>query len=141
MPWRWCSVFFEDGNVIHVHGKVDPRSDKETIETELILADLQSAEKSLEKAKRMAKSNDKDAVKTRNSRKIVQTLLEGKRVSTIEFSDEETPLLKEFSFLTAKPFLFVANVAEDALASVDIVKAKEILGLSESDELIPVSAK
>ncbi|QQS59155.1 redox-regulated ATPase YchF [Candidatus Peregrinibacteria bacterium] len=134
--------FFEDGNVVHVHGKIDPQSDKETIETELILADLQSVEKSLDKAKRMAKSNDKDAVgRHAVLEKIFQTLSEGKRVSALEFSEEETPFLREFSFLTVKPFLFVANVAEDALASFDIAQAKETLGLSEHDELIPISAK
>ena len=134
--------FFEDGNIIHVDGKVDPKSDLEVIETELILADLQTAEKALDKAERNAKSNEKSALQRAAAlRKIKAVLAEGKRASQAELADDEEFVWKEMQFLTGKPFLFVANVAEADVAAFDVAAAKAQLGLSEQDELVPVSAK
>lgn len=134
--------FFEDGNIIHVDGRVDPRADKEVIETELILADLQTAENALGKAERNAKSNEKDAVLRASAlRKIKTVLAEGNRASAAEIDEDERFVLKEIQFLTSKPFLFVANVAEDKVAEFDVEQAKSLLGLGDADELIAVSAK
>jgi GTP-binding protein YchF len=139
-----CMVlrFFEDGNVIHVDGRVDPLADKEIIETELILADLQTAEKALEKAKRNAKSNEKSAVARASAlEKIHVFLAEGKRASNAELTDDEAFVWKEMQFITAKPFLFVANVAEDEVGSFDEKAARQRIELHESDELTVISAK
>ncbi len=134
--------FFEDGNIIHVDGKIDPKSDMEVIETELILADLQTAEKAHHKAERNAKSNEKEAVLRASALGKVKTVLaEGKRASAAEIEEDEQFVLKEIQFLTRKPFLCVANVAEAEVAAFDIASAKAALGLGDHDELVVVSAK
>lgn len=134
--------YFKDDNIIHVDGKVDPRSDWGVLETELILADLQSAERSLDKANRLAKSHEKEAV-TRASGlgKIHAALAEGRRASTVTLAEDEYHVWKEMAFLTAKPFLFVANVSETEVASFDEGKAKAELGLAADDDLVAISAK
>ncbi len=134
--------FFVDDNIIHVDGKIDPKADMEIIETELILADLQTAEKALDKAERNAKSNEKDAVLRASAlRKIKDVLLTGKRASVADIAEDEQFVLKEIQFLTRKPFLFVANVAEDEVAQFDTEQAKIRLGLGKNDELVAISAK
>ena len=105
---------FEDDNVIHVAGKVDPISDIEVIQTELCLADLAAVEKALHRVTKLARSGDKESAKLVAILDKCQTALnEAKPVRTIDFSKEEQPLLAQFFFITAKPAMFVANVAED----------------------------
>ena len=105
---------FEDDNVIHVAGKVDPISDIEVIQTELCLADLGTVEKSLHRFGKAARSgNDKDAAKlVAMLTKCQAALDQGKPVRTIDFSDEERALLKPICLITAKPAMFVGNVSE-----------------------------
>lgn len=134
--------FFQDGNITHVSGKVDPKDDRETIETELILADLQSAEKSLEKAKKNAKSGKAEEIaRAKGLEKIVAVLGEGQRASTAELEEDEEEATRDLLFLTTKPFLYVANVGDDAIASFDIEEAKHKAGLQPDDILIPICAK
>ena len=106
---------FEDGNVIHVAGKVDPIADIEVIQTELCLADLGTVEKAVQRAAKAAKSgNDKEAAALLKVLEVVQTgLLEGKPVRVLPLSDEQKALLKPLCLITAKPAMFVGNVAED----------------------------
>ena len=105
---------FEDDNVIHVAGKVDPISDIEVIQTELCLADLAAVEKALHRVTKLARSGDKESAKlVAILDKCQAALNEAKPVRTIEFSKEEQPLLAQFFLITAKPTMFVANVAED----------------------------
>ncbi len=104
---------FEDDDVHHVAGRVDPVDDVETINTELVLADLDSAEKALQKTERQAKSNDKEAIRRRDLlRRLRDHLGEGLPARTLELSDTEQTTLREFHLLTAKPVLYVANVDE-----------------------------
>ena len=105
---------FEDANVIHVAGKVDPVSDIEVIQTELCLADLGTVDKSLARYTKAAKSgNDKEAAKlVAVLTKVQAALNEGKPVRTLAFTDEERALLKPLFLITAKPAMFVANVDE-----------------------------
>ena len=105
---------FEDANVIHVAGKVDPVSDIEVIQTELCLADLGTVEKSLQRYTKAAKSgNDKEAAKLVPLLTKVQAALDqGRPVRTIELSDDERVLLKPLCLITAKPAMFVGNVDE-----------------------------
>ncbi len=105
---------FVDDNVIHVAGKVDPISDIEVIQTELCLADLAAVEKALHRVTKTARSGDKESIKLVAILEKCQVALnEAKPVRTIEFSKEEKPLLAQFFLITAKPAMFVANVAED----------------------------
>jgi hypothetical protein len=106
---------FEDENVIHVAGKVDPLSDIEVINTELALADLATVEKSLSRYSKAAKSgNDKEAIKLAAVLERVRAQLDqAKPVRALDLSDEEQALLKPFCLITAKPTMYVANVKED----------------------------
>ena len=105
---------FEDDNVIHVAGKVDPISDIEVIQTELCLADLATVDKALHRHTKTARSGDKDAIKlVALLEKCQASLNENIPVRALEFSKEDLPLVKQFSLITAKPAMFVANVAED----------------------------
>ena len=134
--------FFEDGNIVHVDGSVDPKRDKDIIETELILADFQTAEKSLEKAKRNAKSGESEAVHRANAlQKVFDVLRAGKRASAAELDEDEAFLFREMQFLTAKPFLYVANVSEQEVGNFDDAAAKKMLGLADDDELVSISAQ
>jgi GTP-binding protein YchF len=105
---------FDDENVIHVAGKVDPVSDIEVIQTELCLADLGTVEKALHRHNKTARSGDKEAAKIVAILERCQTALnQGIPVRALEFSREDQPLVKPLCLITAKPAMFVANVAED----------------------------
>ncbi len=105
---------FDDDNVIHVAGKVDPVSDIEVIQTELCLADLATVDKTLARTIKVAKSgNDKEAARLVDVlQKCQATLNEAKPVRSIEFSKEELAILKPLCLITAKPAMFVGNVSE-----------------------------
>ena len=105
---------FDDDNVIHVAGKVDPISDIEVIQTELCLADLATVEKALHRHVKVARSGDKDAHKLVGLLERCQAALnENTPVRALDFTKEEQPLVKSFTLITAKPAMFVGNVAED----------------------------
>ncbi len=105
---------FEDGNIIHVGNKVDPKGDIETINLELILADLETVSKSLSKVERDAKSGDKIALIQKNIlTKYKEALEEGKMASTVSIEETEKEAAKSISLLTNKPVLFVVNVNEN----------------------------
>ncbi len=107
---------FEDTDVVHVEGSVNPVRDVDIIETELVLADLQTVEKRLEKARRAAKSMDKEEIQRRDAlEKVFAVLNEGQPARSIEYSDVEMPFIKESHLLTMKPVLYVANVDENDL--------------------------
>ncbi|HKK75775.1 MAG TPA: redox-regulated ATPase YchF [Saprospiraceae bacterium] len=107
---------FEDGNVVHVDGSVDPVRDKETIDTELILKDIETVEKRLDKLRKNAKSGDKDAVKSVGiGEAIMEHLSNENPARSFDDKDDETTkeLFREMMLLTAKPILYVCNVSED----------------------------
>ncbi|MBC7468847.1 MAG: redox-regulated ATPase YchF, partial [Ramlibacter sp.] len=105
---------FDDENVIHVAGKVDPVSDIEVIQTELCLADLGTVDKALHRHHKTARSGDKEAAKIVAILERCQGALnQGIPVRALEFSKEDQPLVKPLCLITAKPAMFVANVAED----------------------------
>ncbi len=105
---------FDDDNVIHVAGRVDPISDIEVIQTELCLADLSTVEKALHRHTKVARSGDKEAQKLVALLERCQAALnENTPVRALSFTKEELPLVKTFSLITAKPAMFVGNVAED----------------------------
>lgn len=105
---------FEDPNVIHVAGKVDPIADIEVIQTELALADLNTLEKAIQREGKKAKSGDKESIKLISLyEKVLPVLNEAKPVRTMGLDLEELALLKPLCLITAKPAMYVANVAED----------------------------
>lgn len=107
---------FDDGNVTHVEGEVDPVRDVEIIDTELTLADLQTVEGRLEKAQRSAKSGDKEEIARVEALEVLyEGLSEGHTARSLELSDTQWELVKDCHLLTAKPVLFVGNVADDDL--------------------------
>ena len=110
-----CQVIrvFTDGDVVHVDGKVDPASDIETINTELALADLQTIEKSIPRLEKEARQNKERTVVLEELKKANEILSAGKLLSS---SSLDLALLKEFGFLTAKPFLYLFNVDASELA-------------------------
>lgn len=107
---------FENDNVIHVDGSVDPCRDKDIIDTELILKDIETVEKRLEKLKKMAKSQDKEILKNLATAEKILAHLEGENPArSLELGDDEQPLLKEMMLLTAKPILYICNVDEESV--------------------------
>jgi len=118
---------FEDGNVVHVDGSVDPVRDKEIIDTELQLKDLETIEKRIASLSRIIKSGDKDAVKENDlALKIKTALEEGKSARTLDFEDSDLPIVKSFQLITSKPVMYLCNVDEASVKSgnayVDAVK-------------------
>lgn len=118
---------FDDGNIIHVDGSVDPVRDKEIIDTELQLKDLETIEKRLSSLARVIKSGDKDSLKENElAVKIQATLEEGNSVRTLDFDEKEAAIVRTFHLITAKPVMYLCNVDEasvkDGNAYVDAVK-------------------
>jgi len=134
---------FEDDNVVHVAGKVDPVSDIEVIQTELCLADLGTVEKALTRYTKAAKSgNDKEAAKLVQLLSRIQAALnEGKPVRTLEFSKEELPLLKPLCLITAKPAMFVGNVAEDGFDDNPLLDRLKDYAASQNAPVVEICAK
>lgn len=118
---------FENDDVVHVAGKVNPLSDIETINTELALADLESVEKSLFKSKKNSKSGDKSAIAYEQLLERVRDQLNtGAPARSLKLNDEETALLYPLQLLTMKPTLYVANVSEDGFENNPLLdKVKE----------------
>jgi ribosome-binding ATPase len=134
---------FEDPNVIHVAGKIDPISDIEVIQTELCLADLATVEKSLQRYTKVAKTgNDKEAVKlVAVLEKCQATLDQGKPVRGIDFSKEELVTLKPLCLITAKPAMFVGNVAEDGFENNPFLAKLEEYAKSQNAPVVAICAK
>lgn len=109
---------FDDGNVVHVDGSVDPVRDKEIIDTELQLKDLETIGTRVARVERTAKSGDKDAKKEYDFlMRVKDTLESGKSARTIDLDDTELPMMKDLQLLTAKPVLYVCNVDEGAVVN------------------------
>jgi len=134
---------FDDGNIVHVDGSIDPVRDKETIDIELQLKDLETVQKRLERAKKIAKSGDKEAKKhVELFENVVNTLEQGKSVRTIEFSEDEQSLVGELNLITAKPVMYVCNVDEAALKSGnDYVNKIKAIAEEENAGVLMVCAK
>lgn len=132
---------FDDPNVVHVAGRVDPISDIETIATELALADLSSVEKAISREEKKARSGDKDAQKlVAVLQKILPALNEAKSVRSLGLSDEEKLLLKPLCLLTIKPAMYVANVAEDGFENNDYVHRLQALANQENAPVVVLCA-
>ncbi len=141
-----CQVVraFDDENVTHVAGRVNPIEDIEVINMELVLADLESVEKRLPRLEKMAKQKDKTAVNdVRILTRIKETLENGQPVRSLEFNDEDQKYVNQAQLLTSKSMLYIANVGEDEINDVenDKVKAIREYAAQEDSEVIVISAK
>ena len=133
---------FDDENIIHVDGKIDPLSDLETIYTELILADIESVEKAIARVERVAKSGNKDALAQVELYKNLKTHLENEQVAfSFEISKEQKPLMRELHLITAKPAFYIANVAEDGFENNPHLEKLEEIANKRSIQVIPVCAQ
>ena len=135
---------FEGGNVVHVDGSVDPIRDIETINLELIFADLEMVNKRLDKARKNLKADKKYQTEIDLFEKIKKTLEEGKSARTLDFNEDELPIVKETFLLTTKPILYVANISENQIDNAEndplVLKVKEYAA-QENAEVIPLCVK
>ncbi|MGW7998214.1 redox-regulated ATPase YchF [Staphylococcus xylosus] len=141
-----CQVVraFDDDNVTHVSGRVDPIDDIEVINMELVLADLESVDKRLPKLEKMARQKDKDAVnEMRILSRIKEALEEGNPVRSLEFTEDDQKYVNQAQLLTSKEMLYIANVGEDEIGDEDNEKVKTIREYAEKEdsEVIVISAK
>ncbi|OYW13606.1 MAG: redox-regulated ATPase YchF [Planctomycetales bacterium 12-60-4] len=134
---------FDDPDVIHVTGAVNPVSDIETIEIELMLADIQTLDNSLSKAERSAKSGDKDAkLRVDVIKKCLEQLLKDEPLRKLEFDENERKAVSSFGLMTAKPILYVANVDEtDLHGEGPLVQQVREFAVKVGADVVPVCAK
>lgn len=133
---------FEDSDVVHVYGEVHPQKDREIIEAELIFADMQTLDNRLKKAENEAKSGDKKKIAYVDFLKKVETHLhQGDLVINMDLTDEERVQIKDLFFLTAKPLLYIANVHENEVGTIDMDALRKKLDVPQSTALIPISAR
>ena len=132
---------FENADVVHVSGRVNPISDIEIIDTELALADLQSVEKAADRAVKAAKGGDKDAVRKRELFERVRKHLDGAQpVRSLTLSADERRDLQELHLLTAKPVMYVANVDESGFTDNPLLEMVRARAANESAVVVPVCA-
>jgi ribosome-binding ATPase len=132
---------FESSDVVHVSARIDPLADVETIDTELALADLATLEKGLERVMRAGKSGDKDALRRRGLFERVRVQLDAaKPVRTLALTEEEWRDLRELQLLTAKPLMYVANVAEHGFDNNPLLAVLESHAAAEGTLVVPVCA-
>jgi len=132
---------FEDDDVIHVAGKVDPLADIEVIHTELALADLETVEKAVQRLAKQSKSGNKEALaKKQLFEKVLAHLNEVQPVRTLALTEDEQLTLRELNLLTIKPTLYIANVAEDGFQDNPFLAQVEQLAAEEQAALVTVSA-
>ncbi|MBQ9624873.1 MAG: redox-regulated ATPase YchF, partial [Clostridia bacterium] len=137
---------FEDGNVVHVDGTVDPKRDVQTINTELLLSDIETAQKRLDRSAKAAKSGDKQLLKEVDfCKRVLEALNNGTPARLIETDEDEAKLLKDMFLLTAKPVIYAANIAEDDMGKPvsELAYASILAGIAKEENagIIAVSAK
>ena len=141
-----CQVVrcFEDSNVIHVDGNVKPLRDIETINLELIFADMETIEKRLEKAKKNLKADKKYQAEIDLLEKIKENLEKGIPARAIDYNEDEQEMLKDMFLLTAKPIIYIANISEEQIENAEnepMVKEVKEYASKEHAEVIPLCVK
>jgi ribosome-binding ATPase len=133
---------FDDSNVVHVAGKVDPLADIETIITELALADLATVEKAISRDGKKAKSGDKEAIRlVAVLEKFIPHLNEGKPARTLQLSDEEMEIVRPLCLLTIKPAMYVGNVLEDGFENNPYLDRLREYAVKEGAPVVALCAK
>ena len=140
-----CEVVrcFEDSNIVHVDGSINPIRDIETINLELIFADLDTVEKRLDKAKKLIKADKKYQDEINVWEKIKKVLEEGKSARTLDYTEEELVIIKDAFLLTMKPILYVANVSEEQINNENDEAVNQVreYAAKEKSEVIPLCVK
>lgn len=132
---------FENDDIVHVAGKVDPASDIEVISTELTLADLETVERAVQRVSKVAKSGNKDAIAQKALYEaLLDHLAEGNPARTFEFTDKDKPYIRELQLITIKPLMFVANVNEDGFTDNPFLDIVEKIAEESNAIVIPVCA-
>ena len=133
---------FDDANVIHVEGKISPTDDIAVINTELALADLESAQKAMQRASKAAKGNDKDAkALVEILEKIIPHLNEAQPLRSMNLTDDELVLLKQLNPLTIKPTMYIANVDEEGFENNPYLDAVKEIAAQEGAIVVPICNK
>jgi ribosome-binding ATPase len=133
---------FDDGNVVHVAGKVDPLSDIEVINTELALADMETVEKTLQREGKKAKSGDKEALALCAVLEKVQKHLDaGHQVRTLGLDADQLAVIKPLCLITVKPVMYLANVSENGFENNELLAKVEELGKKENAPVVAICAK
>jgi len=135
---------FEDSNIVHVDGSINPVRDAETINLELIFADIEMVEKRLEKANKLLKSDKKAIIEVNALTRLKEALENGKSARTVELSEEESERLKDLFLLTSKPMLYVANISDNQIGEEDsneLLKNIKEYALNENALVIPLCVK
>lgn len=136
---------FDDKNITHVSGKIDPVDDIETINLELILADLEQVNKRFDRIEKMAKQKDKQSIiEYAALSKLKEAFDQGKPARHVALTKEEEAAIKPFNFLSKKPVLYVANVSEDDIAEPEknaYVQAVERFAEKDGAEVVAISAR
>ena len=135
---------FEDTNIVHVDGSINPIRDIETINLELVFADMETVEKRIDNAKKKVKADKKYQIEVDAFEKIKQALDNGKPARTVNLTEEEQTLIKDAFLLTMKPILYVANISEEQLENAfEDEKVKEVVEYAKQEhaEVIPLCVK
>ena len=133
---------FANDNVIHVANKIDPRADIEIINMELVLAELESCEKQLQRVTRSAKGGDKDSVAQKALlEKVIPHLETGNPVRSLSMTDDERKLVRLLHLLTIKPTMFIANVDEDGFTDNDYLDTVREIAAAEGAVVVPICNK
>ena len=133
---------FDDSNIVHVDGSVDPIRDIETINLELVLADLETVSKRIDRAAKLAKGDKKYLQEEDVFKKVREVLEEGKPARTLKLTDDEKEIVKDAFLLTMKPILYVANISEEDIGKEnEYVKKVKKYAEKENSEVIPLCVK
>ena len=135
---------FENDNVVHVDGNIDPIRDAETINLELIFADIETIDKRIDKAKKMLKADKKYQMELELLEKVKIKLEDGIPVRAIEFNEDEEIIIKDMFLLTAKPIIYIANISEEQIEKPEAqenVKRLTEYAIKEKAEVIPLCVK
>ncbi len=136
---------FEDSNITHVDGSIDPLRDIETISLELIFSDVEMIERRIDRTKKAMKGDKSLAKELDLLERVKATLMDGKPARSLDYSDDELAIMNEIALISMKPVIYAANVAEDDFAkgieNNKYVKMVEELAVSENAQVMPVSAR
>ena len=141
-----CEVVrcFEDSNITHVDGSIDPIRDIETINFELIFADIETVNKRLDKARKMIKADKKYQLEIDLLEKIKQNLESGISARSLEYTDEELPIVNDMWLLSSKPIIYVTNISEEQITTLqddDNVKKVKEYAKKENSDIVPLCVK
>jgi len=132
---------FENDDIVHVNGEINPLDDIDTINTELLLADMESIDRQTERAAKMAKSNDKEAkAKLAFMQKVQAHVGAGNAARSLDIDEHEQRWMKELHLITAKPILYIANVSEDGFSNNPYLDQLNDFAQKEGADVVPVCA-